>query len=160
MTDDELTREEAVALADDLGNQLYRAEDRLAFVREMLAGRTEPVAPATVLAWLDHQHCSRVESEQQQIKRLTARVAELEQDQAAAVTSHTFEGELGQPCHAGAFGEFCGAAWEQHQMRLDDSRLLEVADPKVKVETSSAWTTPDNPPTSTNAVDNPREAQS
>jgi hypothetical protein len=72
VTDDELTREEAVNLVDDLSSQLYRAEDRVAFVREMLASRTEPVAPATVLAWLDHQHCPRVESEQQQIKRLTA----------------------------------------------------------------------------------------
>ena len=80
---DELTRDEATALADDLGNQLYRAEDRIAFVREMLASRTEPVEPTKVLAWLDHQHCARVESEQQQITRLTARIAELEAELAA-----------------------------------------------------------------------------
>jgi hypothetical protein len=73
MTNDpELTRDEAVALADDLGLQLYRAEDRVAFVREQLTGRTQPVEPATVLAWLDHEHCPRAESEQQQIARLAA----------------------------------------------------------------------------------------
>lgn len=75
----ELTRDEAIALADELGQQLYRAQDRVAFVREMLAGRAEPVDPTIVIAWLDHQHCHRAESEQQQIARLTA-----ERDQLAA----------------------------------------------------------------------------
>jgi hypothetical protein len=205
VTDDqELTRDEAIALADDLGRQLYRAEDRVAFVREMLASRTEPVDPATVLAWLNHQHCPRVESEQQQIKRLTALaearqrviermareslqaestvqrvrdechlivaevygqhdedddgmreavrrilnvvdgpnsqpasrqrhagrsdpVAAVEQRIAAlrssksqpTVTNHAYEGMPGhgQPCQAEAFGETCGAPWEQHEMR-------------------------------------------
>ena len=85
MTDDpELTRQEAVALADDLGLQLYRAEDRIAFIREMLADRADPVEPATVLAWLDHQHCARVESEHQQIGRLTAGRDQL----AAALRQH------------------------------------------------------------------------
>lgn len=120
--DEELTREEAVAQADDLSNQLYRAEDRVAFVREMLTSRTEPVGPATVLAWLDHQHCPRVESEQQQIKRLTARIAELERHQAGRVTDHTFEGEPGpgRLCQTERFGQTCGAAWEQHEMRDEE----------------------------------------
>jgi len=123
--DEELTRDEAVSLADDLGQQLYRAEDRVAFVREMLASRTEPVTPATVLAWLDHQHCPRVESEQQQIERLTAErdrlAAELEhlRPPKQTVTNHTYEGTpaAGKPCQAEAFGETCGAPWEQHEMR-------------------------------------------
>jgi hypothetical protein len=82
MTDPELTREEAIELADDLSLQLYRAQDRIGFVREMLTGRTGTVEGADVLTWLDHQHCPRAESEQQQIARLAARVAELEAELA------------------------------------------------------------------------------
>lgn len=124
MSDPELTREEAIALADNFALLLYRAQDRVAFVREMLASRTEPVEPATVLAWLDHQHCPCAESEQQQIARLTARVAELERH-TGRVTDHTFEGEPipGQRCGADLFGQRCGAAWERHALRDDCQHL-------------------------------------
>jgi len=37
------------------------------------------------------------------------------------VTNHTFEGVgHGQPCQAEAFGETCGAPWEQHEMRDEE----------------------------------------
>ena len=54
--------------------------------------------------------------------QLRARVAELERHQGAAVTNHTYEGApgSGNPCQAEAFGETCGAAWEQHEMRDRD----------------------------------------
>jgi hypothetical protein len=69
-----LTRADAIAEMERLATELYRAEDRIGFVREMLDQHTGPLDPATVRAWLDHEHCPRVESEQQQIKRLTAEV--------------------------------------------------------------------------------------
>lgn len=53
----ELTREEAVELADDLGYRLYLAEDRLAFVREMLDRHTGPLDANQVRAWLDRPAC-------------------------------------------------------------------------------------------------------
>ena len=72
--DAELTHEEALELADELGQELYRAEDRIAFVREMLDQQTAPVAVERVRAWLDRPVCPRAESEQEQIKRLRAQL--------------------------------------------------------------------------------------
>lgn len=63
---------------------------------------------------------ARVRSAEAERDRLRARVAELEQ-RPATVTSHTYDGapDPGGPCQAEAFGETCGAAWEQHEMRND-----------------------------------------
>ncbi|MET9445041.1 hypothetical protein [Streptomyces sp. NPDC006610] len=64
MTDDttELTAEETRALADDLGLQLYRAEDALAFVAECctIAEREQrPITTADVREWLKGARCGR-----------------------------------------------------------------------------------------------------
>jgi hypothetical protein len=58
----ELTAEEARDLADDLGNQLYRAQDALAFVEECCviaerSGRT--ITVADVRTWLKGAQCGR-----------------------------------------------------------------------------------------------------
>jgi hypothetical protein len=58
--DSELTRGEALDLVDDLGQQAYRAEDRLAFIAEMcaLADRNgEQVTTERVRSWLAYQGC-------------------------------------------------------------------------------------------------------
>lgn len=58
----ELTAEEARALAEDLGYQLYRAQDALAFVGECcdLADREQrPVTTADVREWLKGARCGR-----------------------------------------------------------------------------------------------------
>lgn len=65
---DQLTAEEARALADDLGLQLYRAEDALAYVAEMCdladehrGKRGEPATVTTtrVREWLKGAQCAR-----------------------------------------------------------------------------------------------------
>ncbi|NUP15464.1 MAG: hypothetical protein HOZ81_05040 [Streptomyces sp.] len=61
-TDPELTAEEARDLADDLGTQLYRAQDALAFVAECCTiaerdGRT--ITTADVREWLKGARCGR-----------------------------------------------------------------------------------------------------
>jgi hypothetical protein len=61
--DAELTAQEARDLADDLGLQLYRAEDALAYVTECcdIADReAEPVTTARVREWLKGAQCARV----------------------------------------------------------------------------------------------------
>ncbi|MFD4343432.1 hypothetical protein ACFWQ6_00870 [Streptomyces coelicoflavus] len=61
-TADELTAEDARALVDDLGLQLYRAQDALAFVRECctIAERERRViTPADVREWLKGAQCGR-----------------------------------------------------------------------------------------------------
>jgi hypothetical protein len=61
-TADELTAEEARALADDLGLKLYRAEDALAFVGECcdIADREQrPITTADVREWLKGARCGR-----------------------------------------------------------------------------------------------------
>lgn len=139
MTDDpELTREEAIALADDLGLQLYRAEDRVAFVREQLTGRTEPVEPATVLVWLDHEHCPRAESERQQIARLTA-----ERDRLAAVLRQH------ETCRT------CGH--ERHDHAHDTAIRAEYCSRCTIDRDVHDFHPEDNPLTSTNTTDNPEE---
>lgn len=58
----ELTAEEARALADDLGLQLYRAQDALAFVAECctIAERDQrPITTADVREWLKGAQCGR-----------------------------------------------------------------------------------------------------
>ncbi|MET9190135.1 hypothetical protein ABZX63_33450 [Streptomyces tendae] len=58
----ELTAEEARALADDLGLQLYRAQDTLAFVAECctIAEREQrPITTADVREWLKGAQCGR-----------------------------------------------------------------------------------------------------
>lgn len=58
----ELTAEEARDLADDLGNQLYRAQDALDFVEEccVIAERTgRPITVADVRTWLKGAQCGR-----------------------------------------------------------------------------------------------------
>lgn len=58
----ELTAEEARALVDDLGLQLYRAEDAIAFVGECcdIADREQqPVTTAHVREWLKGAQCAR-----------------------------------------------------------------------------------------------------
>ncbi|MGW5352222.1 hypothetical protein ACWERV_17135 [Streptomyces sp. NPDC004031] len=58
----ELTADEARQVADDLGRELYAAQDALAFVREMcdIADRDHrPVTTADVRAWLDGPKCAR-----------------------------------------------------------------------------------------------------
>jgi hypothetical protein len=58
----ELTAEEARDLADDLGLQLYRALDALAFVEEccVIAERTgRPITVADVREWLKGAQCGR-----------------------------------------------------------------------------------------------------
>lgn len=60
--DGELTAEEARDLADDLGTQLYRAEDALAFVGECcdIADREgQPITTAQVREWLKGARCGR-----------------------------------------------------------------------------------------------------
>lgn len=60
--EDELTADEARALADDLGLQLYRAEDALAFVGECcdIADREQrPITTADVREWLKGARCGR-----------------------------------------------------------------------------------------------------
>jgi hypothetical protein len=71
----ELSREDALEAMQDLATDLYRAEDRIGFVREMLDAHTGPLDPDTVRAWLDRPVCPRAESEQQQIRRLEATLA-------------------------------------------------------------------------------------
>lgn len=133
---EELTRDEAIALSDDLGQQLYRAQDRVAFVREMLTDRTGTVDVTDVLAWLDHQHCPRVESEQQQIARLTAKLA------AFSALADQLEANPG-----------VGGHWDANMGAADAIReILDGPTPPP------ARTTPDNPLTSTNTVDNPAAA--
>jgi hypothetical protein len=95
---------------------------------------------------------------------------------AATVTSHTFEGNPGQPCRAEAFGEACGATREQHEMTEAEEigRLLAQSGANTPGcecghnGMGPAWhlrwcshrrTTPDNPPASTNTVDNSEEQQ-
>jgi polyhydroxyalkanoate synthesis regulator phasin len=59
---DELTAEEARDLADDLGTQLYRAQDALAFVEEccVIAERTgRAITVADVRTWLKGAQCGR-----------------------------------------------------------------------------------------------------
>lgn len=59
----ELTHAEALELVDDLGLQTYRAEDRLAFVREMCdaADRSgEQVTTEQVRAWTQYEGCGGV----------------------------------------------------------------------------------------------------
>ncbi|MCX4622822.1 hypothetical protein ACF09G_12965 [Streptomyces albogriseolus] len=61
-TDPELTAEEARTLADELGLQLYRAQDALAFVAECcdIADREQrPVTTADVREWLKGARCGR-----------------------------------------------------------------------------------------------------
>ncbi|MEV0443502.1 hypothetical protein AB0I84_13180 [Streptomyces spectabilis] len=61
-TEPELTAEEARALADDLGLQLYRAEDSLAFVEEccVIADRERrTITTADVREWLKGARCGR-----------------------------------------------------------------------------------------------------
>ncbi|MEV6547957.1 HIT domain-containing protein [Streptomyces sp. NPDC051597] len=58
----ELTAEEARALADELGTDLYRAQDALAFVAECcdIADRnTRPITTADVREWLKGARCGR-----------------------------------------------------------------------------------------------------
>ena len=58
----ELTAEEARALADQLGTDLYRAQDALAFVAECctIADREQrPITTATVREWLKGAQCGR-----------------------------------------------------------------------------------------------------
>lgn len=59
MTDTELTRDEAINLADELGYELYRAEDVLAFIREQLDSATGPIEPTEIRKWLDRSACLR-----------------------------------------------------------------------------------------------------
>jgi len=159
----ELTRDEAIALADDLGQQLYRAEDRIAFVREMLTGRTEPVDPAPVLAWLDHQHCARAESEQEQITRLTAerdQYAELLTEasdalravgKAAIVVEPTLSKPYPDAPHTSPWERFMKAPAKRAynlgwQIRTELTGARRPSD-------QTTPTTPDDPPTSINTVD-------
>jgi hypothetical protein len=61
-TEPELTAEEARDLANDLGLQLYRAQDALAFVEEccVIADREQkPVTTADVREWLKGARCGR-----------------------------------------------------------------------------------------------------
>ncbi|MFE6634706.1 hypothetical protein ACFVFT_14785 [Streptomyces tendae] len=58
----ELTAEEARGLVDDLGLQLYRAQDALAFVGECCAiaeREQRPITPADVREWLKGAQCGR-----------------------------------------------------------------------------------------------------
>lgn len=79
MTDDlpELTREDAIEAMQDMAYDLYRAQDRIGFVREMLETHTGPLTAEEVRGWLDRPVCSRAESEQQAIARLEALLAEV-----------------------------------------------------------------------------------
>jgi hypothetical protein len=58
---DELTREDATNLADELGSQLYQAEDRLAFTREQADAATGPIDPAELVRWTNRAACMRVD---------------------------------------------------------------------------------------------------
>lgn len=56
----DLTREELQGLVDDLGQQAYRAEDVLAFVREMCDAADadgSPMTTARVRSWLGYTGC-------------------------------------------------------------------------------------------------------
>lgn len=59
----ELTREDALELVDDLGQQAYRAENRLAFVREMCdaADRDgKAITTEQVRAWTQYTGCGGI----------------------------------------------------------------------------------------------------
>lgn len=71
----EVTREDAVEAMQDMATDLYRAQDRVALVREMLDAHHGPLDAERVRAWLDQPVCPRAESEQQTITRLEAAVA-------------------------------------------------------------------------------------
>jgi hypothetical protein len=58
---EELTRDEAINLADELGSQLYQAEDRLAFIREQADAATGPIDPAELVRWTNRAACMRAE---------------------------------------------------------------------------------------------------
>jgi hypothetical protein len=57
----ELTRADAISLADELGSQLYQAEDRLAFIREQADAATGPIDPAELVRWTNRAYCMRVD---------------------------------------------------------------------------------------------------
>jgi len=94
---------------------------------------------------------------------LNHRPARRRSEPTPTVTNHTYEGEPGhgQPCQAEAFGDTCGAAWEQHEIRpavaAKCSQDEGFCDVHGYHRHAPAWTTPDNPLTSTNTVDNPKE---
>lgn len=111
--DAELTAEEARALADDLGTQLYRAEDALAFVGECcdIADREQrPITTAQVREWLKGARCGR--------QLLADRAADTASDEglreqlAAAMREHWLitsrdaaDGDGNAPCRCGDWRE-------------------------------------------------------
>ena len=61
--DEELTREELQAMVDELGTDLYRAQDLIAFVREMCDAADADGSPVTterVRGWLGYTGCGGV----------------------------------------------------------------------------------------------------
>ncbi|MBE4796160.1 hypothetical protein [Streptomyces caniscabiei] len=90
----ELTAEEARDLAEDLGYQLYRAQDALAFVGECcdIADREQrPVTTADVREWLKGARCGR------QLLAESAVVDRVAAETEAHPAEHTWAAELHDP---------------------------------------------------------------
>jgi hypothetical protein len=107
-TDPELTAEEARTLADDLGTQLYKAQDALEFVEEccVIADRQqEPITTAHVREWLKGARCGR-----QLAADAQAATQATEPHHACKTTATTYycptSGQTESDCHGG-FDQCC-----------------------------------------------------